>query len=228
MRVLNRDAFVAARFPVPLLPDEIQLWFFATVERSDTDSRVRDLLGAYLSRTPPAIERDPFGKPHLAAPAALEFNLSHSHGALLIAISRSQALGVDIEDMRRRRPALELARRFFAADESAALARLDPALRAPAFFALWSCKEAVVKALGRGLAFGLARLAFELDPAGVPSALNVIDTSAGAAAEWQIVRLRPIPHFCGALAWRGPERPIRAFAARADANPQVAAVIQSG
>jgi hypothetical protein len=54
---------------------------------------------------------------------------------------------------------------------------------------------------------------FALDAAGRTTRLNVIDTSAGTAAEWQIVVLRPSADHAGALAWRGPARPIRAFAA---------------
>jgi hypothetical protein len=42
--------------------------------------------------------------------------------------------------------------------------------------------------------------------------LNVIDASAGSIAEWQIVGLAPTPEHVGALAWRGPIRPVRAFA----------------
>ena len=113
------------------------------------DLRWRNLLAACLGCAPEdlVLGLGEHGKPFLTAPAVIEFNLSHSRGALLVAISRRQALGVDIEVPSRARPVIDLAERCFAADEAIALARLDPTAQQSAFLKLWSCKEAVVKAL---------------------------------------------------------------------------------
>jgi len=217
MRCLTSADFVSARYPVALQPDEIQLWWFPRLPVGATrghDLRWRELLAACLECTPEALVlgRGEHGKPFLTAPATVEFNLSHSRGALLVGISRRQALGVDIEVPSRPRPVLDLAERYFAPDEAVALARLAAAAQQSAFLELWSCKEAVVKALGSGIGFGLARVAFTLDVQGKPQRLNVIDASAGTVPEWQIVRLAPASDCTGALAWRGPARPVRAFA----------------
>lgn len=211
LRLIASD-FVPAHPPVDLLPGEIQLWFAAPAPVSARDWLLA-LLARYLDCTPAQVrlERGEHGKPFLPDRPGLQFNLSHSGGALLLGIGQSQPLGVDIESAARRRPVLELAHRYFSATEAAALARLDAAQQHEAFLHLWSCKEAVVKALGRGIGFGLARLAFDLDERGEPDAMNVIDSSAGVAEEWQIVRLQPAPGYSGALAWRGPARPLRAF-----------------
>src|SRR5262249_25287488 len=145
------------------------------------DRRWLPLLAAYLGCEPAALEfgRGEHGKPFLRQPSrALEFNVSHSGGALLLGISRGVALGVDIETTQRRRPALDLARRYFARAEADALTRLHEAQQQPAFLRLWSCKEAVLKALGAGISFGLDRLEFALDKRGEPARLNVIDASA--------------------------------------------------
>jgi 4'-phosphopantetheinyl transferase len=216
MRCLSSADFVPARYPVALQPDEIQLWWFPrhpTQALPAHDQRWRDLLAACVDRAPGdlTLARGEHGKPFLSPPT-VEFNLSHSRGALLVGISREQALGVDIEVPSRPRPVLDLAQRYFAAHEALALSQLDAASQQPAFLQLWSCKEAVVKALGSGIGFGLARVAFTLDGDGVPQQLNVIDASAGNVAEWQIVRLTPSGDCTGALAWRGPARPVRAFA----------------
>lgn len=219
MLALTATDFVAARYPVALMADEIQLWFFPASNGAGArfdDDRLHWLLAPHAHCAPSelALQRGEHGKPHLQAPAAIEFNLSHSHGAALVGLSRSQALGVDIETRHRSRPVLELARRYFAAGEAEALAAIDPAHQQVAFLRLWSCKEAVVKALGRGIGFGLSRLAFALDRAGgSPARLNVIDASAGSVAEWQIVVLAPTLEHVGAVAWRGPARTLRAFAA---------------
>ena len=222
MHLLSASDFTPARYPVALAADEIQLWLFTPDRRSGTsrggDARVPALLGAYLGCAAAAVPlaRGEHGKPFLAGVHALQFNVSHSGGALLVGIAEQQALGVDIESPRRTRPVLELARRFFAAGEAHALAQLDQAERQLAFLRLWSCKEAVVKALGDGIGFGLARLQFSLDARGNPHELIVIHASAGAPRDWHIMNLAPSTSHVGALAWRGPQRRVRAFVAAGD------------
>jgi 4'-phosphopantetheinyl transferase len=64
---------------------------------------------------------------------------------------------------------------------------------------LWCAKEAVLKAHGRGLAFGLHRLAFaERDGA---LALVRADSALGDAADWQLREFVPHPGYRAALAW---------------------------
>jgi 4'-phosphopantetheinyl transferase len=220
MRLLSPAAFSAARYPEALRDDEIQLWYFPADDglgaRRD-EAWLRPLLAAHVGCAPErlVLRRGAHGKPYLDEPAAFEFNLSHSRGAALLGLSRRQPIGVDIETSRRERPVLELARRFFADSEADALAAIAASERQAAFLRLWSCKEAVVKADGRGIGFGLSRVAFTLDANGMPARLNVIDASAGAATQWQIVGLAPSKGHTGALAWRGTERPVRGFVAMA-------------
>ena len=219
MLTLTSTDFAAARFPVELADDELQLWFFPADSRFVTAATLRALLCAYLrcAQADLVIGQAEHGKPFLIRPAGLEFNLSHSRHALLVGLSRAQALGVDIETTQRMRPAMDLAKRFFAASEAAALELLaEGPARQEAFLRLWSVKEAVVKALGRGLGFGLSELEFVIDGDGEPSRLNVISASAGTVPEWQIIRLRPGSGYVGALAWRGPPRTVRAFKAIPD------------
>ena len=217
MRLLTPDEFVPACYPVVLPDEEIHLWYFAP---SGPPSKARDprparLLAAYVgcAEADLRFEQGEHGKPSLRAPASLEFNLSHSGGALLVAISRSQPLGGDLEILSRQRPGLELARRFFDPAEADALARLEPPRQQSAFLKVWSCKEAVLKALGHGLSFGLARLSFTIDARGEPIALNVIHASAGPVQKWQIIQLAPMPEAVGALAWHGLDHTLRAFTA---------------
>ena len=215
MRCIEPPDFIATDPPVAIAGDEIQLWRFPPSTALGRDPRWQALLASYLGGEPAQLNfgEGPHGKPFLRPPTALDFNISHSRGTLLAAISRAQEVGVDIEVAGRVRPVLDLARRYFTPAEADALARLDPASQQSAFLRLWTCKEAVLKALGAGISFGLDRLEFALDECGTPVRLNVIDASAGAAAEWHIVGLEPAPHCVGALAWRGPPRRLRAFAA---------------
>jgi 4'-phosphopantetheinyl transferase len=232
MRLLSASDFTPARFPVALADDEVHLWLLAADSGPDAphryDSRVSRLLAAYLGCAPDAVRvaTGEHGKPFLDAPfldgpvltggRAFDFNVSHCRGALLVGIARGQELGVDIESPHRKRPVLDLARRFFAAEEASALASLAEPHRQMAFLRLWSCKEAIVKALGIGIGFGLARVQFGIDRSGEPVGLSVIHASAGTVEDWHVVRLAPTGAHVGALAWRGPPRRVRAFAAAVD------------
>jgi len=217
MRLLAAADFALATPPVVLDAAAIHLWYFRGVGKSDHATLLTRLLSGYLGipHGDLIIERDLYGKPHLVGEhaARVQFNLSHSGASMIVALSRDQALGVDIEDGLRERPWLALAERYFAPAEYRRLARLPEATLAAAFIDLWSCKEAVLKALGRGIAFGLHRLRFEWDVRGQLARLAGIDAEAGDAAEWQVVRLAPAPGVAGALAWRGPDRQLLAFAA---------------
>lgn len=160
---------------------------------------------------PPEIRRGEHGKPYAPALDGLDFNLSHARNHVLLAFARNQPLGVDLERLDREHAVEELARRFFAPAEADALKRLPSSRQLPAFLRLWTCKEAVLKAIGAGLSFGLSRVAFELSDDGIPTGLGQLAPAAGTPRDWCVTLLEPTPGFAGALAWKGPPRKVRAF-----------------
>jgi 4'-phosphopantetheinyl transferase len=148
-----------------------------------------------------ALERDPHGRPRLrGAQAGHDVSWSHSGEHLLIALGRGVELGVDLERLRPRPRALELAGRFFHPHEAAWLRDLAAAERELAFVRLWCAKEAVLKAHGRGLAFGLHRLEFGPGAAGLR--LRACDPALGAPGDWSLHESAPRPGYRAALAWR--------------------------
>ncbi|HKE47546.1 MAG TPA: 4'-phosphopantetheinyl transferase superfamily protein, partial [Rhodanobacteraceae bacterium] len=140
-------------------------------------------------------------------------NLSHARNHVLIAVARRQPLGVDIERVDRRIEIDDLSRRFFSLDEGDALAEVPESRRLAAFIRLWTCKEAVLKALGVGISFGLDKACFRLDAEGMPDGFSELAEIAGPPAEWHVALLEPASGFLGALAWRGPPRRLRTFLA---------------
>jgi len=209
------------RDDVPALADgEIHVWSLCIEHAADARAvgigaraELDRLLSAYAGlAAPPLIERGEHGKPFAPALGDLEFNLSHAGTDVLLAFARGQSLGVDLERVDRRLATGPLARRFFAADEAAALARVPAHLQQMSFMELWTRKEAVLKALGQGLAFGLHRLAFEVGDDGEIGGLRTIAEAAGPADEWHLRRLSPGEGLAGALAWRGADRALRLFA----------------
>jgi 4'-phosphopantetheinyl transferase len=154
-------------------------------------------------------ERDPHGRPGLridGKAVVTDCNWSHSGGWLAVALGDGVRVGVDIERPRPRPRALELARRYFTAAEADALERLAPDAGQGAFLRLWCAKEAVLKAHGRGLAFGLDRLRFDgLD--GCPRLVQA-DAALGDAGGWT---LKPLDFdgLVGMVAWRPLGSPSR-------------------
>ena len=119
---------------------------------------VRGILAKYLNQPAPdiTIRRSARGKPHVVADgeetAPLQFSVSHSADHMLVAVTRSDDVGVDLERMTRLADVERIAARFFAQGEYDALLALPADQRADAFFRAWVRKESVVKALGTGIA----------------------------------------------------------------------------
>ena len=165
---------------------------------------LRTILGGYL-RAPPrdiVFSVNAHGKPSVLAPktsAALAFNTSRSGAIGLVAVGRSLRIGVDVERIRSDVDAEAVARQFFAASEQAQLDALDPPERIAGFFNAWTRKEAVAKALGKGLA--MPRESFEVSVRpGEPAAILRWNVPGGAPGRWRLHHLAPADGYVGALA----------------------------
>lgn len=125
---------------------------------------LRTLLARYLKIRPSDLKltTDVYGKPHLSDPtikAAVQFNVAHSHDMALVAFTLNRAVGVDIERLRAIKHSEQIARRYFHPQEIDAICAAAPELRVAAFMRCWTCKEAVLKAIGTGINDSLAEFA---------------------------------------------------------------------
>jgi 4'-phosphopantetheinyl transferase len=119
---------------------------------------LRMILSAYVAQRAEDLNfsKGSKGKPALIdAGMPIEFNLSHSGGYALVAVTAGSACGVDIEEVRPRISPLEIAGRFFADGENRWLNELPPGDTLKGFFRLWVVKEAIIKATGMGLSIPL-------------------------------------------------------------------------
>ncbi|RDS81746.1 4-phosphopantetheinyl transferase [Dyella monticola] len=180
-------------------------------ERVQRRGPLRALLALYLGAPAESIifVENEHGRPELATPwrGQLQFNWSHSGDAALVTIARRLAPGVDIERVRARPRAMHVAERFFHSHETAALAALEPSRRDQAFLQLWTGKEAVLKAMGRGIAFGLDRLCLAVAPA----APRVLWLDGDDATQWQLHALSLDADHLASVAWRGPALSVAAW-----------------
>ena len=104
--------------------------------------------------------------------SALRLSLSHTPGLVACAVA-DVGVGIDVESLGRAVAALRLARRFFSPAEAEELGVAPPAARRAHFLALWTAKEAALKACGLGLAAGLDSVAIEGSPASSPRAARI-------------------------------------------------------
>lgn len=125
--------------------------------------QLRLLLAAYLSKAATDIEftYDQYGKPQLKN-TPLFFNISHSQNTALVAISHNDQMGVDIEHWRVVEQMAAIVNRHYSMSEKKAWQLLNPDQQEAVFFNIWTCKEAFIKATGRGLGMGLSRCGFDL------------------------------------------------------------------
>jgi 4'-phosphopantetheinyl transferase len=169
-------------------------------------------LAAFLGRNPEAVryEHSPYGRPMLAAPAGnqhdVDFNISHSGEVLLLGITTSGRIGVDVE--------------AWVSDHTADRSPLWETLSQreaewvdshtdtyAAFVRLWTRKEAVVKALGTGLPDDLPALDVLMDPGSTESMLRTPD-----GASLRVVDLPSPPGFHAAVALTALDVPVHIVA----------------
>ncbi len=160
---------------------------------------LREILGAQLGVAPEAVAltQNAHGKPALTSGLAagdLRFNVAHSAGLALIAMSYGHEVGVDVEQVRPVENLAALVREHFSPAEQAEFHALPAAEQQRAFFTGWVRKEAYMKARGLGFALPLAAFDVMLAP-DVPARLLVDRHDADGGAGWQIVDVAVAPGY---------------------------------
>lgn len=114
---------------------------------------LRNILSGYLGITPESVNfaYSEHKKPYLPDHPSLQFNLSHSHDLALIGCALNHKIGIDLEkigtDFNH-----NVAKRFFSPQENSRLENLQGKAQIQEFYRLWAHKEALIKAIGKGIA----------------------------------------------------------------------------
>jgi 4'-phosphopantetheinyl transferase len=168
---------------------------------------VREILGRYLHQPAEKIEFDATlsGKPILSGESAiidpgLYFNLSHSEDLLVLAVSQGFELGIDVERIKAEIDHTAISGHFFAPEEMDWLRSLAPENQVEAFYRIWTCKEAVLKADGSGLRQRLDAVKIEF-----PSVNNTTGgwqaVSIAGSKKWTVQIFKAEPEYAAALAF---------------------------
>lgn len=162
--------------------------------------QLRQILGDCLGRPPSSLRfaYSGLGKPSLDEP--IQFNVSHSHERALLAVTVDGELGVDIEFHSRRMGDMQgLAKRFFSTPEVDGLFALPESQQRAAFFRIWTRKEAILKATGKGLTYPLNRLTVSF-AAEAPAELVAMGDDPQEAARWKLQHVEPQREYVAAVA----------------------------
>lgn len=125
---------------------------------------LRTILGLYTGGSPADIQftYGRRGKPFLLNnDSEIQFNLSHSEDFAVYALTKQKEIGVDIQKIEKKFQE-GIAKRFFSEREYTAIMELSEPERPKAFYRLWACKEALIKAAGEGLYVPLGNFAVSL------------------------------------------------------------------
>ncbi|GIX32511.1 MAG: hypothetical protein KatS3mg125_0467 [Lysobacterales bacterium] len=164
-------SFLPPRDAIRLREGEVHLWRLAA------DTPWESWLPRLYNASKPS--RGRHGKPQDPS-GALAWAVSDSGPWLAVAVARGGPLGLDLECDRPLRQRARLLKRCFTAREQAALGPCGDRL----ILRVWTLKEAVVKAHGRGLAYGLKRIETRL--VGGWPVLDRLEGEAGPAERWAV------------------------------------------
>ena len=198
-----------------LTPDEVQTARRIVVgekrdRKASSRAHLRRILGRYVDTDPQDLRftYGEHGKPRLAEHDEPRFNLSDSESKGIAAVSRGSRIGVDIEFVREGRSFTDIANRFFAQAESAALRALPAEDRRAAFYRAWTRKEAYLKAWGTGLSFASDRFTLDYISDG-PGSLLATEMPGDDPSAWHFKDVELGPAYTGVICFEGSDRPIR-------------------
>lgn len=171
---------------------------------------LRVLLGRYLEAEPSKLRfcYSQYGKPALVSEfdakeeQGLRFNVSHSDGLALYAVTRGREIGIDLERLRPNFANERIAEQFFSPGEVAVLRRLPANMQQAAFFNCWTRKEAYIKARGEGLSHPLDQFDVSLIP-GEPATLLSTRGDPEEVDRWSLQELAPQRGYVASIAVEG-------------------------
>lgn len=143
---------------------------------------------------------DNLGKPYVVEPpiaAKWFFNLSHS-GRLIACVVGRRPVGIDVESQNRDLAGLLFSKLLFTENEVKWITSRAGRIQQRAA-ALWTLKEAYLKALGLGLSFPMAEVCFRK----ISCQLNVYPNGATPSLDWYCRLLSPLPNYWLAISSKG-------------------------
>jgi 4'-phosphopantetheinyl transferase len=160
---------------------------------------LRMILGEAIGESPRDVtfQISPSGKPRLANHGDMHFNLSHSSGQAVLALSRQEPVGIDIERIRELASGIE--NQFLSSEEMSRLARVAASARMDLLVGLWAAKEAVIKLYGDNRQLKPGDIDLNFDDAG-----QITSARVAGEAGCSLTSLDAVPGFACRVAHLQP------------------------
>ncbi len=157
---------------------------------------IRRILAAYVDCSPReiAFELGAYGKPSLKEIPTLAVNWTHSGSAWALALTRDHPIGLDIEHVTPCYAWSEPASVAFHHDEYAFVAA-SPCDSVARFFDVWTCKEALLKGIGKGIHDTISRISIVGADGELSAQVNGEDEDT-----WYVTPVRVLDKYALALA----------------------------
>jgi 4'-phosphopantetheinyl transferase len=165
---------------------------------------LRIILGFYLNVRPETIliMTDENGKPFVSdCKSNVCFNLSHSNNWAYYAISTEACVGIDIEYVQDQELEKDLATFVLHPEEYKFLGTLSSHQKKDFFYRYWSQKEALVKAIGSGLAHPLSNIHIEFSNPLTPCLISF--GQKDSINNWSLSLIETPPNYIGHIALNG-------------------------
>jgi 4'-phosphopantetheinyl transferase len=140
----------------------------------------------------------------------LNFNISHSFHMGIIALTKQNLIGIDIERIIALKDMDDIINLCFNDYEINRLSCLRNPSKMMIFYKIWTGKEAFVKAIGQGLTFPLKNIAFDFDnDMGIN--LKYIKNYPDSLTKWKIYNFSPQENYTSTLAVKNDSIQIKRF-----------------
>jgi len=166
---------------------------------------LRRVLEVYLEEPAAEIELElgDNGKPRLCDGNGIKFNLSHSNGLALVAVTENREVGVDVELIEPGRDLVALAKRALPREDAAAVRTASESECAAVFYGAWTRHEARLKCLGTGLGASPSRRSSTSEVSdrrlAEDAAVENVDVAPGYAAAVAVTGAKVGPIDCRSL-----------------------------
>ncbi|UDG82666.1 4'-phosphopantetheinyl transferase family protein [Candidatus Vallotia lariciata] len=171
-----------------------------------TRAVLRTLLAKYTGTLPLSLRFSlgAFGRLELAGyQDRLSFNVTHAGQNALIALSNKRCVGVDIECVERVIAWRALLKTVCTTSERNILLRSSPMRGAKGFLRCWTAKEAVLKAFGIGIRYGLQRVSVDPFAPGIQHIKLPVKDKWNSIAVLQLHWIDDLVDYLGCIAF-GP------------------------
>ena len=177
-----------------------------------TRTMLRTVLSFYAKEIAPEdwqFTKNDYGKPSIrnsSVTLPIRFNISHTEGLVVLAITLDHEVGVDVEHLLRSGKTVEIADNYFSPIEVNYLRELPPEKQRDRFFDFWTLKEAYIKACGMGLSIPLNQFSFSFSVQG-EIAVSFDPARDDQPENWKFWQIRPDDNYIVSLAIKEIECP---------------------